>query len=34
MGLIKNELRLPLVQLSPQFHQTVRDALSEAGCLA
>jgi len=34
MGLIKNELRLPLVQLSPQFHQTVRDALREAGCLA
>jgi len=34
MGLIKNELRLPLVQLSPQFHQTVRAALGEAGCLA
>ena len=34
MGLIKNELRLPLVQLSPQFHQTVRDVLREAGCLA
>jgi 4-hydroxy-tetrahydrodipicolinate synthase len=34
MGLIKNELRLPLVQLSPQFHQTVRDALRDAGCLA
>ena len=34
MGLIQNELRLPLVQLSPQFHQTVRAALSEAGCLA
>jgi 4-hydroxy-tetrahydrodipicolinate synthase len=34
MGLIKNELRLPLVQLSPQYHQTVRAALREAGCLA
>jgi len=34
MGLIQNELRLPLVQLSPQFHQTVRAALSDAGCLA
>jgi 4-hydroxy-tetrahydrodipicolinate synthase len=34
MGFIQNELRLPLLQLSPQFHQTVRAALSEAGCLA
>jgi 4-hydroxy-tetrahydrodipicolinate synthase len=34
MGLIQNELRLPLVPLSPQFHQTVRDALRDAGCLA
>jgi len=34
MGYIQNELRLPLVQLSPQFHQTVRAALREAGCLA
>ena len=34
MGLIQNELRLPLVQLSPQYHQTVRAALREAGCLA
>jgi 4-hydroxy-tetrahydrodipicolinate synthase len=34
MGLIQNELRLPLVQLSPQFHDTVRAALREAGCLA
>ena len=34
MGMIKNELRLPLVPLSPQFQQTVRAALSEAGCLA
>ncbi|HQR12557.1 MAG TPA: 4-hydroxy-tetrahydrodipicolinate synthase [Casimicrobiaceae bacterium] len=34
MGMIQNELRLPLVQLSPQFHETVRAALREAGCLA
>jgi len=34
MGFIRNELRLPLLQLSPQFHQTVRAALSDAGCLA
>ena len=34
MGLIKNELRLPLLQLSPQFHETVRTALRQAGCLA
>jgi 4-hydroxy-tetrahydrodipicolinate synthase len=33
MGLIENELRLPLVALSPQFHDTVRGALAEAGCL-
>jgi 4-hydroxy-tetrahydrodipicolinate synthase len=34
MGLIQNELRLPLLTLSPQFHDTVRAALREAGCLA
>jgi 4-hydroxy-tetrahydrodipicolinate synthase len=34
MGLIHNELRLPLVKLSPHFHETVRAALREAGCLA
>ncbi len=34
MGYLRNELRLPLVPLSTQFHQTVRDALREAGCLA
>jgi 4-hydroxy-tetrahydrodipicolinate synthase len=34
MGLIENELRLPLVKLSPQLHETVRAALREAGCLA
>jgi 4-hydroxy-tetrahydrodipicolinate synthase len=33
MGLIENELRLPLSPLSPQFHDTVRGALIEAGCL-
>ena len=33
MGLIANELRLPLVPLSPQHHETVRAALREAGCL-
>ncbi len=34
MGYLHNELRLPLVPLSPQFHETVRRALREAGCLA
>jgi len=34
MGLIENELRLPLVELSPQFYETVRAALREAGCFA
>lgn len=33
MGLIHNELRLPLVPLSPQCHDAVRAALREAGCL-
>jgi 4-hydroxy-tetrahydrodipicolinate synthase len=33
MGMIRNELRLPLVQLSPQYHEAVRAALREAGCL-
>jgi len=32
MGMIENELRLPLVPLSPQHHATVRAALREAGC--
>ena len=32
-GMIKNELRLPLVPLSPQYHEAVRAALREAGCL-
>jgi len=34
MGLIRNELRLPLVPLSQQFHETVRGALRAAGVLA
>jgi 4-hydroxy-tetrahydrodipicolinate synthase len=34
MGLIHNELRLPLIKLSPQFHDTVRAALRAAGCVA
>ena len=34
MGLIHNEMRLPLVPLSPQFHDTVRAALRAAGCVA
>jgi 4-hydroxy-tetrahydrodipicolinate synthase len=33
MGYLRNELRLPLVPLSQQFHDTVRAALSAAGCL-
>ena len=33
MGYIQNELRLPLVPLSPQYHETVRAALRDAGCL-
>jgi 4-hydroxy-tetrahydrodipicolinate synthase len=34
MGLIQPELRLPLVALSPQHHDTVRAALRESGVLA
>jgi 4-hydroxy-tetrahydrodipicolinate synthase len=33
MGHIENELRLPLSPLSPQFHDSVRAALIDAGCL-
>jgi 4-hydroxy-tetrahydrodipicolinate synthase len=33
MGLIHNVLRLPLVPLSPQFHESVRGALRDAGVL-
>jgi 4-hydroxy-tetrahydrodipicolinate synthase len=33
MGLIQNELRLPLTPLSPRFHDAVRAALRDAGCL-
>jgi 4-hydroxy-tetrahydrodipicolinate synthase len=31
MGLIENGLRLPMSPLSDKFHQTVREALHEAG---
>jgi 4-hydroxy-tetrahydrodipicolinate synthase len=34
MGLIRNELRLPLVPLASQHHETVRAALRDAGVLA
>jgi 4-hydroxy-tetrahydrodipicolinate synthase len=34
MGLIDDELRLPLVSLSPQFHDAVRAALVDAECLS
>ncbi len=34
MGLIRNELRLPLVPLSPQHCESVRGALRDAGVLA
>ena len=33
MGLIENELRLPMVPLSPQYYDAVRAALGEAGCI-
>jgi 4-hydroxy-tetrahydrodipicolinate synthase len=33
MGMIENELRLPLVPLSPRHHEAVRAALREAGCV-
>ena len=33
MGLIGSELRLPLTPLTTQYHETVRAALREAGCL-
>ena len=33
MGLLQDSLRLPLSPLSPQFHDVVRNALREAGCL-
>jgi 4-hydroxy-tetrahydrodipicolinate synthase len=34
MGLIQPALRLPLVPLSPHYHETVRAALRDAGCVA
>jgi 4-hydroxy-tetrahydrodipicolinate synthase len=33
MGRIANVLRLPLVPLTPAFHDPVRSALRDAGCL-
>jgi 4-hydroxy-tetrahydrodipicolinate synthase len=33
MGLIQNELRLPMTPLSSRYHEAVRNALSEAGCV-
>ncbi len=33
MGKIANELRLPLVPMSPKFNDMLRSALREAGCL-
>ena len=33
MGLIHNELRLPLTPLSPRFHDAVRAVLRDTGCL-
>ncbi len=33
MGMIQPDLRLPLTPLSAQFHEAVRAALREAGCL-
>jgi 4-hydroxy-tetrahydrodipicolinate synthase len=34
MGKIRNELRLPMTQLTAQFHDVVRGALREAGAVA
>ena len=34
LGKIRNELRLPLVPLSPQHHDRIRGALREAGAVA
>ena len=34
LGKIRNELRLPLCQLSPQHHDTVRGAMRDAGVVA
>ena len=31
MGLIEDGLRLPMVTLSERFHETLREALHEAG---
>ena len=34
MGKIRNALRLPMVPLSPQFHDVIRSAMREAGAVA
>ena len=34
LGLIKDGIRLPLTQLSPEFHERVREAMRQAGLLA
>jgi 4-hydroxy-tetrahydrodipicolinate synthase len=33
MGLIHNELRLPLTPLSPRFHEAIRAELRATGCI-
>jgi 4-hydroxy-tetrahydrodipicolinate synthase len=33
MGLIHNELRLPLTPLSPRFHEAIRTELRATGCI-
>ena len=33
IGLIHNELRLPLTPLAAQYHDAVRAALRDAGCI-
>jgi dihydrodipicolinate synthase/N-acetylneuraminate lyase len=33
MGLIDNEMRLPMVPLSSHYYEAVRNALGEAGCI-
>jgi 4-hydroxy-tetrahydrodipicolinate synthase len=31
MGLVENGVRLPMTPLAERFHETVREALAEAG---
>ena len=33
MGKIERGIRLPLTELSPQYHEVVRDALRQAGII-